>query len=62
MGLAAFNRMRREQAEKAAEKKVAPDTVEELKEALIASGVEFPANAKKADLQKLYQEAVVKSE
>lgn len=54
--------MRREQAEKAAEKKAAPDTVEELKEALAASGVEFPANAKKADLQKLYQETVVKSE
>ncbi|KLT73258.1 hypothetical protein PL75_03260 [Neisseria arctica] len=70
MGLAAFNRMRREQAE-AKEREQAelqtelqpvPKTVEELKAALVELGVEVPDGAKKAELQALYADAMKKDE
>lgn len=57
MGLAAFNRMRRRQAAKQEAKQkqtndvdVSKLKVDELKALLNESGIEYPADAKKADL------------
>lgn len=57
MGLAAFNRMRRIKAQKIEKAKQEPDSVDELKTALTEKGITFANNAKKAELQQLWQAA-----
>ena len=60
MGLASFNRMRRLRAEQtqqeaSVDETKAPKTTEALRTALTAAGIEFAPNAKKAELQELYE-------
>jgi len=61
MGLAAFNRMRREAAEREvkakqeAEKPIEKMTIKELKEELLKHGIQAEESAKKADLVALLE-------
>ena len=59
MGLSAFNRMRRLRAEQtqqeaSVDETKAPKTTEAMRTALTAAGIEFTPNAKKSELQALY--------
>lgn len=55
MGLAAFNRMRREQAKKAEEVDLSKLKKDELIEKCVELGLEFDAEMKKADLIELLE-------
>lgn len=61
MGLAAFNRMRRMQKREESDEQAAQEVdinklkVDELKALLDERGVDYPSDAKKADLQELAQ-------
>ena len=60
MGLSAFNRMRRLRAEQTQQEASVDETkaqkpTEALRTALTAAGIEFAPNAKKAELQALYE-------
>lgn len=58
MGLAGFNRMRREQAKKKVEKSIDDYTKKEIMALLEEKGIEFDMMRKKAELFDLIKEAI----